>query len=106
VEVEGIIRNFREVKWTSFYPNFFVNVEPGFIDDAPKTYLAVLPQGPKETKRYFQREAVGKFPNISFVDVEEIIGKLAASFDKSRKAIEVISALSLIVGLVILWPLP
>lgn len=105
VEVEGIIRNFREVKWTSFYPNFFVNVEPGFIDDAPKTYLAVLPQGPKETKRYFQREAVGKFPNISFVDVEEIIGKLAASFDKSRRAIEVISALSLIVGLVILYGL-
>ena len=105
VEVEGIIRNFREVKWTSFYPNFFVNVEPGFIDDAPKTYLAVLPQGKKQTKRYFQREAVGKFPNISFVDVEELIGKLAALFEKSRQAIAVISWLSLGIGLVILYGL-
>lgn len=105
VEVEGVIRNFREVKWTSFYPNFFVNVEPGYIDDAPKTYLAVLPQGKKEVKRHFQREAVGTFPNISFVDVEEMISKLASLFEKSRQAIEVISWLSLSIGLVILYGL-
>ena len=105
VEVEGIIRNFREVKWTSFYPNFFVNVEPGFIDDAPKTFLAVLPQGKKDIKRYFQRDAVGQFPNISFVDVEELIGKLAGLFDKARQAIAMISWLSLGIGLVILYGL-
>ncbi|MBA2404138.1 MAG: hypothetical protein H0V66_05155, partial [Bdellovibrionales bacterium] len=105
VEVEGLIRNFREVKWTSFYPNFFVNVEPGFIEEAPKTYLAVLPAGKLETKRHFQREAVGKFPNISFIDVEELITKLAALFEKSRQAIEVISWLSLSIGLVILYGL-
>jgi putative ABC transport system permease protein len=105
VEVEGMVRNFREVKWTSFYPNFFVNVEPGFIDEAPKTYLAVLPQGKLDIKRYFQREAVDKFPNISFVDVEELITKLASLFEKSRQAIAMISWLSLGIGLVILYGL-
>ena len=106
VPVEGIVRNFREVKWTSFYPNFFVNLEPGFIEEAPKTYLAVLPaQGNLEVKRNFQREAVGQFPNISFIDVEELISKLAMLFEKSRQAIEVISILSLGVGLVILYGL-
>lgn len=105
VEVEGSVRNLREVKWTNFYPNFFVNVEPGYIDEAPKTYLAVLPQGELEVKRKFQREAVGAFPNISFIDVEELISKLAALFEKSRQAIEVISWLSLGVGLVILYGL-
>lgn len=105
VLVEGVVRNFREVKWTNFYPNFFVNVEPGYIDEAPKTYLAVLPQGKRETKQNFQREAVGQFPNISFVDVEEVISKLAVLFEKSRQAIEIISWLSLGVGLVILYGL-
>lgn len=105
VPLEGEIRNFREVKWTSFYPNFFVNVEPGFIEEAPKTYLAVLPQGPMEQKRNFQREAVNKFPNISFIDVEELITNLATLFEKSRQAIEVISWMSLGVGLVILYGL-
>jgi putative ABC transport system permease protein len=103
VSIEGIVLNFREVKWTSFYPNFFVNVEPGFIDDAPKTYLAVLPQLHHQTKRSFQRDAVGEFPNISFIDVEELIAKLSDLFQKARQAIEVISWLSLAVGFVILY---
>lgn len=105
VEVDGVVRNFREVKWTNFYPNFFVNVEPGYFDEAPKTFLAVLPQGDTELKRSFQRESVEQFPNISFIDVEEVISKLASLFEKSRQAIEIISWLSLSVGLVILYGL-
>ncbi len=105
VEIEGLVHNIREVKWTSFYPNFFVNVEPGFLDGAPKTYLSILPSGYKDQKTEFQREAVMKFPNISFIDVEELVGKLAGLFEKSRQAIELISLLSLTVGLVILYGL-
>lgn len=105
VEVEGLVTSFREVKWTSFYPNFFVNFEPGAIDGAPKTYLAVLPQVSRELKSEFQRESIEKFPNISFIDVEEIIGRLSQLFEKSRQAMELISWLSLGIGLVILYGL-
>lgn len=105
VEFEGIVRNIKEIKWTSFYPNFFVTIEPGIIDAAPKTFLAVLPAGPKEQKLSMQRSTILKFPNISFIDVEEVVGKLAVLFDKSRQAIEVISWLSLAVGFVILYGL-
>src|SRR5690606_11656454 len=62
VEIEGLIHNIREVKWTSFYPNFFVTVEPGFLEGAPKTFLAVLPARPDLQKSEFQRQAVMKFP--------------------------------------------
>lgn len=105
VPFEGVVRNIKEVKWTSFYPNFFVTIEPGLIDAAPKTYLAVLPAGPKEGKLNLQRNAVEKFPNISFIDVEEIVGKVSVLFVKSKQAVEVISWLSLLVGLVILYGL-
>lgn len=105
VEFEGVVHNIREVKWTTFYPNFFVTVEPSMIEAAPKTFLAVLPSGPKETKLMFQRSSVEKFPNISFIDVEELVGKLSGLFIKARQAIEVISWLSLAVGLVILYGL-
>jgi putative ABC transport system permease protein len=101
VELEGIVRNIREVKWTSFYPNFFVTLAPGMIEGAPKTYLAVV----RDSKLSFQREAADKFPNISFIDVEELVAKISVLFDKSRKAIEIISYLSLLVGLVILYGL-
>jgi putative ABC transport system permease protein len=105
VEFEGEVINLKEVKWTSFYPNFFVTIEPGFIESAPKTFLAVLPSGKNELKLNLQRRSVEKFPNISFVDVEELVGKLSGLFEKSRQAIEVISWLSLLVGLVILYGL-
>jgi putative ABC transport system permease protein len=105
VEFEGLVRNIKEIKWTSFYPNFFVTIEPSIIESAPKTYLAILPTSPDETKISLQRLAVEKFPNVSFIDVGELVGKLSGLFQKSRQAIEVISWLSLAVGLVILYGL-
>lgn len=105
VPLEGVVANIKEIKWTSFYPNFFVSLEPGFLEPAPKTYLAVLPPVDPEMKRAFQREAVKKFPNISAIDVEELTGKLAGLFERSRKAIEIISWLSLGIGLIILYGL-
>ena len=106
VEFEGEVYNIKEVKWTSFYPNFFVTIEPGgMIDLAPKTFLSILPVVKKEKKIAFQRMAVEKFNNISFIDVQELIGKITNLFVKSRQAIEVISFLSLMVGLVILYGL-
>jgi putative ABC transport system permease protein len=105
VPLEGIVYNIKEIKWTSFYPNFFVSLEPGFLEPAPKTFLAVLPPVDGETKRLFQREAVKKFPNVSAIDVEELTGKIATLFERSRKAIEIISWLSLGIGLIILYGL-
>jgi putative ABC transport system permease protein len=105
VPFDGVVYNIRDVKWTTFYPNFFVSVQPGAIEAAPKTYLAVLPTGGKDKRLAFQRGAVEKFPNISFIDVEELVGKLGMLFKKSRAAIELISMLSLGVGLIILYGL-
>ncbi len=105
VEIEGIVKNLREVKWTSFYPNFFVNLSPGAIDEAPKTFLAVLPKDFHHKKHAYQREIVRRFPNVSLIDVEELMLKLSSIFEKARQAIELISWLSLIIGLVILYGL-
>jgi putative ABC transport system permease protein len=105
VPFDGVVRNIKEIKWTTFYPNFFVTIEPGQIDAAPKTFLAILPHGPLDVKLSLQRKAVEAFPNISFIDVGELVGKLSVLFQRSRQAIEVISWLSLAVGLVILYGL-
>lgn len=105
VPQEGVVHNIKEIKWTSFYPNFFVTMEPGFLGPAPKTFLAILPPADKEKKNNFQREMVKKFPNVSAIDVEELTEKIATLFERSRKAIEIISWLSLGIGLIILYGL-
>lgn len=105
VEFEGYVQNIKEIRWTSFYPNFFLTVAPGYIEGAPKNYLAVLPNTFSNSKREIQRDVVTQFPNISFIDVEELISKLSGIFEQSRQAIEIISWLSLFVGVVILYGL-
>jgi len=105
VEFEGVVVNIKEIKWTDFYPNFFITVAPGYIDEAPKTFLAVMPASQKDKKVDFQIKSISEFPNISFIDVEEAIEKLAEIFRKSKTAISSITFLSLIVGLIILYAL-
>jgi len=105
VEFEGVVVNIKEIKWTDFYPNFFITVAPGYIDEAPKTFLAILPSSQKDKKVDFQVKSISAFPNISFIDVEEAIEKLAEIFKKSKTAISSITFLSLIVGLIILYAL-
>jgi putative ABC transport system permease protein len=105
VDFEGEVWNIKEIRWTSFYPNFFLTVAPGYLEGAPKSFLAVLPNSYGEGKAEFQREVVALFPNISFIDVEELISKLSGIFEQSRQAIELISWLSLFVGVVILYGL-
>jgi len=105
VEFEGHVQNIKEIRWTSFYPNFFLTVAPGYLEGAPKNFLAVLPNTFAGSKTEFQREVVSRFPNISFIDVEELIKKLSGIFEQSRQAIELISWLSLFVGVVILYGL-
>ncbi|MFA5584434.1 MAG: FtsX-like permease family protein, partial [Bacteriovoracaceae bacterium] len=105
VEFEAEVVNLKEIKWTSFYPNFFVNVSPPSLEGAPRTYLAVLPQKYTDLKNDFQRAVLAKLPNISFIDVENLIDQIWRLFLKSKRAIEMISILSLFVGLVILYGL-
>lgn len=105
VEFEAEVINLKEIKWTSFYPNFFVNVSPPSLEGAPRTYLAILPQKFTDLKNEFQREVLAKLPNISFIDVENLIDQIWKLFLKSKVAIQLISILSLFVGLVILYGL-
>ncbi|MGD9731586.1 MAG: ABC transporter permease, partial [Desulfamplus sp.] len=44
MELKGRVVNLRKVKWNSFQPNFFILFQKGVLDDAPKTFLASIPQ--------------------------------------------------------------
>ena len=55
VEVEGRITSLRQIRWTSFQPNFFIQFQPGVLEDAPKTWLAgiIADTGQKATIQKF-----------------------------------------------------
>lgn len=103
VPVEAKVANFRRVNWTSFYPNFFVSFQEGVIEEAPKTFLAVLSNLTSSEKKLILRELPRDFGNISMIDVEKLILKLTTLFEQVAKALKAMSLLGLLVGVVILY---
>jgi putative ABC transport system permease protein len=103
VPVVGKVVNLRRVKWTSFQPNFFVQFQPGVLEDAPKTFVAAIPDADFDKKILLQNSIVKKFPNISIVDVSNTIERIMAVITQISKAITFMAILSLVAGLAVLF---
>jgi putative ABC transport system permease protein len=103
VPVEGKIVNLRSVKWTSFQPNFFVQFQPGVLEDAPKTFLASVPSLPPAGRLALQDALVAKFPTVSIIDVSQVVERLLAIFGQMAWAIRWMAFLSLAAGFLVLF---
>ena len=103
VPVEGRIINTRSVIWNSFQPNFFVSFQPGVLDPAPKTFVAAI-SGVQETDRIaLQNSIVNTLPNISVINVQQIVARILDITDQISWAIRVMAYLSIFAGLVVLF---
>lgn len=83
VEVPTVVASLREVKWTTFSPNFFAVFDPMSLAKAPKQY-AILARAPDAGAiARLQRDVVAKYPGVSSLDltlvqhtVENVLGKV------------------------------
>ncbi len=103
IEIEGVIVNFRNVKWNSFQPNFFIQMQSGALEGAPKTFLASLAAMPPEQFQALQAALVREFPNISLIDVQRVVEKLLEVSNQMSWSLELMAALSLFAGFVVLF---
>ncbi|MBX3016810.1 MAG: hypothetical protein KF767_02885 [Bdellovibrionaceae bacterium] len=101
-EIEGEIVNLRRVMWNSFQPNFFILVQPGALDDAPKIWLADVTGANEDAKNKIQTRVARAFPNVSAIDVERAIEKGLEVLDKMVFALQLMSTLTWISGLFVL----
>lgn len=99
--IKGRIVNFRKVHWNSFQPNFFIQFQPGVIDDAPKTYIAALPPLDIKEKTMIQKLIVTQFPNISMIDVTKLVQQLGSSIQQMALILKVMAWLSILSGLIV-----
>ena len=103
VELVGKIVNVRRVRWTSFQPNFFVTFPDGVLNDAPKIWLASVPEIPMEDGARLQTAIVREFPNISIVDVRQSVKRILVVVDQMATAITTMAWLSLLAGSAVLY---
>lgn len=103
VEIEGEIQNLRKVRWTSFQPNFFILIQDGALNDAPKSWIAGVPRMETAAKNQLQNDLAAQFANISVIDVGHLVTEILKIADQMSWALELMAALSLVTGAVVLF---
>lgn len=103
VEVEGEIINLRKVKWTSFQPNFFILVQPGLLEEAPKTFIAAIPSLGEMERVKVQNEVAKEFSNVSVVDVVRTVDEVLLTAEKMSWSLELMAGLALLTGYIVLF---
>ena len=102
VPVEVAVTSLRAVDWRTFRINFFVVVEPGVLEEAPQSRLAAarLPSG-RETQ--VQDLLAQRYPNVTLVDVRQVLAKVAAVFRRLGLGVRFLGGFVALAGVAILF---
>lgn len=103
VEFEGKIHQIRSVNWTQFQPNFFIALQPGVVDEAPKTWLAGVPRLTEDQKRDLIKKLAVQFPNVSAIDVKETVKRVIQTSDQMLESVNLMFVLLFLVGTMVLF---
>jgi putative ABC transport system permease protein len=98
------VASIRRVNWQDFRAGGFMFVfRPGTFDQAPHTFISAL-QGPQEpdARARMQSDLVASFPNISVIDLKEILQTIQGVVNNVTLAVTVVGALVLLSGTLIL----
>ncbi len=94
------VASFREVKWDSFRPNFFIVFPPGLLDGAAGTYMTSAAYEPKVAADLTQ--LVQRFPSVSVFNVGDLLAQVRAILDKAVTAVQSVFLFTLLAGLTVL----
>lgn len=99
--LQAKVSNLRKVDWDSFHVNFFVLLPPGVIDRYPTTYITsfYLP----EHQYAVLNRMVKAFPNITVLDVAELLREVRTLIARVSVAVEYVFLFTLVAGLMVLY---
>ena len=98
LELEAKVVNIRSVKWTEFAPNFFLILQDGALNDAPKTVLATISSGDyKATAMLIELSEL--FPTLTVVDVKNLFESFSKLVKNVTNITDKMSIYSIVIGL-------
>ena len=101
VPVELLVSSIRTVEWESFSINFFLVVEPGVLDRAPRFRIAT---GRIEAAAELplQNDLAARFPNVTLLRLREVLDKVVGILEQLGNGIRFLGAFSVLAGIAIL----
>jgi putative ABC transport system permease protein len=102
VLIETEIGSIREVDWGRVQLNFSVLFPSGILEDAPKFHVLTTRTPSNEISAQLQRQLVSSFPNISIIDLRQILELLEGILEKISLVINFMALLSILTGIIVL----
>jgi putative ABC transport system permease protein len=102
VLIETVITSVRRVDWARFELNFFVVFEPGVLESAPMTFVALAQVPPGTAVATTQRDIVRRYANVATIDVSTIQATLRRLLRSVSVAIQFMALFSIACGIVVL----
>src|SRR5205823_12944731 len=99
-KVTGRVGSLRKVDWGNMSTNFYFIFEPGALDGAPMTYVATARVAPQD-EIALQRAVVSAFPNVSAINIRDILDSVGRVVDRISLVILLMSALAILAGLIV-----
>jgi putative ABC transport system permease protein len=101
VPVELLVSSIRTVEWESFSINFFLVVEPGVLDRAPRFRIATARLDAVEELPLQNRLAEG-YPNVTLLRIREVLEKVVGILEQLGNGIRFLGAFTVLAGIAIL----
>jgi putative ABC transport system permease protein len=97
------VTSVRRVDWRNSRTGFMVLFRPGSLENAPQMLVAPIngPEGEPQRSR-FQRELLDQYPNISVIDVAEVVSTVGRILNNVTLAVSFLGGFVLLCGVLIL----
>jgi putative ABC transport system permease protein len=102
VPVQAYVSSIREVDFQRVQPNFFMLFPTGVLEEAPQIFVTVSRAPSEDISASVQQMVVQEYPNISAIDVSQILETINQFIDKISFAIQFMALVSIITGLIVL----
>jgi len=91
----------RKLRWDSLRPNFFVMTSPADLQGFPVSYIGSFRV--KQQDEALARELVARFPNLTLIDISNILQQLVKAIAQVSQAVNIIFLFSVFAGLLVLY---
>jgi putative ABC transport system permease protein len=97
------VTSVRQVDWRNSRTGFLILFRPGALENAPQTFVGAIDGPTQEPERSrFQRAIVDRFPNVSVIDVADIVRSVSRILSNITLAVTFIGGFVLLSGVLIL----
>jgi putative ABC transport system permease protein len=102
-KITARVTSVRRVDWRNSRTGFLVLFRPGALDKAPATFVGAVDGPTAEPERSrFQRAIVDRFPNVSVIDVADIVRGVSRILSNITLAVSFIGGFVFLSGVLIL----